>query len=102
MIGIAVGTLAGSGFLHLIPEVLNIKIILLLYLVYYLYCYIKAFGIDVDIKYAYENGYIYKGLVMMCGVYLFFLVERIMTLFILKREVFKSLLLFCLSDLLNV
>lgn len=67
LIGIAVGSLAGSGFLHLIPQ---------------------AYGITDDISYSMHHMYVWKGLTMMFGVYLFYLVEKIMKIMIYKRKVY--------------
>ncbi len=69
MIGVAVGSLAGSGFLHLIPQ---------------------AFGIADDPNYAADHDYVWKGVVMMGGVYLFYLVEKILKLMILRKKVKRS------------
>lgn len=69
MIGIAVGSLAGSGFLHLIPQ---------------------AFGIADDPKYSTNHDYVWKGLVMMAGVYLFYIVEKILKLLILRKKIKRS------------
>jgi hypothetical protein len=68
LIGIAVGSLAGSGFLHLIPQ---------------------AYGITDDISYSMHHMYVWKGLTMMFGVYLFYLVEKIMKIMIYKRKVYE-------------
>lgn len=65
LIALAVGTLAGSGFLHLIPE---------------------AHGIVNDEKYSENHAYVWKGVVIMGGVYLFYVVEKILKLLILKRN----------------
>ncbi len=69
MIGVAVGSLAGSGFLHLLPQ---------------------AFGIADDPNYASDHDYVWKGIVMMCGVYLFYLVERILKIMILRKKMKRS------------
>jgi len=69
LIGIAVGSLAGSGFLHLIPQ---------------------AFGIADDIKYSKNHEYVWKSVVMMSGVYLFYLVEKILKIMILRKKIKKS------------
>jgi zinc transporter ZupT len=69
LIGIAVGSLAGSGFLHLIPQ---------------------AFGISDDIKYSKDHGYIWKGLVIMGGVYLFFVVEKFLKIMLAKKKFEKN------------
>jgi len=63
MIGIAVGCLSGSGFLHLYPEALDIA--------------------DSD-----DNDHIWKGVVLMGGLYLFYLVEKLLAIFLLKKKVF--------------
>ncbi len=66
LIAIAVGSLAGSGFLHLIPQ---------------------AYGITEDPRYSENHTYAWKSVVMMVGVYLFYLVEIILKLMILTRKV---------------
>ena len=76
LIAIAVGSLAGSGFLHLIPQ---------------------AFGITEDPAYSKNHMYVWKSVVMMGGVYLFFLVEIILKLMILRRKVIKFFTLLTLS-----
>lgn len=68
LIAIAVGSLAGSGFLHLIPQ---------------------AYGITEDPKYNSHHAYVWKGLAMMGGVYLFYLVEKIMKIMILRKKALK-------------
>ncbi len=65
LIGIAIGSLAGSGFLHLIPE---------------------AYGLTDDPKYSLNHAYVWKGVTMMIGVYLFYLVEVFLKLLILSRK----------------
>jgi zinc transporter ZupT len=70
LIGIAVGTLAGSGFLHLIPQ---------------------AFGITEDTRYNLNSEYVYKGLVMMTGVYLFYIVEKVLKIMIHVKKVKRSI-----------
>jgi zinc transporter ZupT len=65
LIALAVGTLAGSGFLHLIPQ---------------------AHGIVDDDAYNLNHAYVWKGVVIMGGVYLFYVVEKILKLFILKKN----------------
>lgn len=69
MIGIAVGSLAGSGLLHLIPQ---------------------AFGIADDPRYSHNHAYVWKGLAIMGGVYLFYLVEKILKLMILRKKIKRS------------
>ncbi len=48
---------------------------------------IKAFGITDDSKYNENHDYVWKGVVMMGGVYLFYLVEKILKIMILRRKV---------------
>lgn len=69
LIAIAVGSLAGSGFLHLIPQ---------------------AFGITEDPTYSAKHAYVWKSVVMMGGVYLFFIVETVLKLMILRRKTLKN------------
>jgi hypothetical protein len=49
--------------------------------------FIKSYGITEDEKYAKNHGYVWKGLTMMGGVYLFYLVEKIMKIMILRKKV---------------
>ncbi len=63
MIGIAVGCLSGSGFLHLFPEALEIT--------------------DEP-----DKAYVWKGVVLMGGLYLFYLVEKVLAMILLKKKVF--------------
>ncbi|RNA08141.1 zinc transporter ZIP14 isoform X1 [Brachionus plicatilis] len=65
LISLAVGTLGGTGFIHLIPQ---------------------AFGIDEDINYSFNHGYFWKCLVISAGLYLFFVVEQILKFFIQFRK----------------
>lgn len=46
----------------------------------------KAYGITEDPKYNSHHAYVWKGLVMMGGVYLFYLVEKIMKIMILRKK----------------
>lgn len=48
----------------------------------------KAFGITDDSRYNENHDYVWKGVVMMGGVYLFYLVEKILKIMILRRKVF--------------
>ena len=47
----------------------------------------KAFGITEDTRYNLNNEYLYKGLVMMGGVYLFYVVEKILKIMIHVKKV---------------
>ncbi len=63
MIGIAVGCLSGSGFLHLYPEAL-------------------------DIAHSDDNEHIWKGVVLIGGIYMFYIFEKLLAIFLLKKKVF--------------
>ncbi|KAL4224687.1 hypothetical protein ACF0H5_015383 [Mactra antiquata] len=63
MVGLAVGTLVGSSLLFLIPEALELT------------------EQDLD-----EHSYIWKCLVAMSGVYVFFIIERILKMITVSRE----------------
>jgi hypothetical protein len=59
-----------------------------------IYCYcnncfilFKAYGITEDTRYNLNNEYVYKGLAMMGGVYLFYLVEKILKIMIHIKKV---------------
>ncbi|CAF0912329.1 unnamed protein product [Brachionus calyciflorus] len=65
LIAIAIGSLAGSGFLHLIPQ---------------------AYGITEDEKYSGNHAYVWKSLIIMFGIYLFYLVEKFMNIMIQRRN----------------
>ncbi|CAF0787135.1 unnamed protein product [Brachionus calyciflorus] len=65
LISIAIGTLCGTGFLHLIPQ---------------------AYGISEDPNYNYNHMYAWKSLVMIAGLYLFFIVEQILRFLIQFRK----------------
>lgn len=47
----------------------------------------KAFDITHDIKYSINHEYVWKGVVMMSGVYLFYVVEKFMKVFITRKKV---------------
>lgn len=53
----------------------------------------KAFGITDDSRYNENHDYVWKGVVMMGGVYLFYLVEKILKIMILRRKVFFFILI---------
>jgi hypothetical protein len=53
---------------------------------------LKAFGITDDPKYSVSHDYVWKGLVMMIGVYLFYLVEKILKIMILRKKVGKNII----------
>ncbi|RNA30455.1 zinc transporter ZIP14 isoform X1 [Brachionus plicatilis] len=65
LISLAIGTLAGTGFMHLIPQ---------------------AYGLTEDINYNYKHFYLWKSLVVIGGLYLFFLVEQILRFLIQFRK----------------
>lgn len=69
LIAIAIGSLAGSGLLHLIPQ---------------------AYGITEDEKYSGNHAYVWKSLTIMFGIYLFYLVEKFMKLMIQRRNTLKK------------
>ncbi|RNA27103.1 zinc transporter ZIP14 isoform X1 [Brachionus plicatilis] len=69
LIGVAIGSLAGSGFLHLIPQ---------------------AYGITEDEKYSGNHAYVWKSLVIMFGIYLFYLVEKFMKIMFQRRNTLKK------------
>ena len=50
----------------------------------------KAYGISEDVKYSTNHRYVWKGVVMMCGVYLFYLVEKIIKIMILRKKLMKK------------
>ncbi|XP_053385137.1 metal cation symporter ZIP14-like [Mercenaria mercenaria] len=63
MVGLAVGTLAGSSLLFLIPEALELT--------------------DQEMN---EHSYIWKCLVMITGIYVFFIIERILKIITERKE----------------
>ena len=52
--------------------------------------FLKAFGIADDIKYSKNHEYVWKSVVMMSGVYLFYLVEKILKIMILRKKVYST------------
>ena len=47
----------------------------------------QAYGITNDERYTLHHEYVWKGLVMMGGVYLFYVVEKIMKIMIMRKKV---------------
>ncbi|XP_060583222.1 metal cation symporter ZIP14-like [Ruditapes philippinarum] len=67
MVGLAVGTLAGSSLLFLIPEALELT--------------------EQELN---EHSYVWKCLVMISGIYLFFIIERVLKIITRMREKTKQ------------
>ena len=115
LISLAIGTLNGTAFLHLIPQVFKLIYFLILHIygnIFYCCPYIlntyfiheklwrklltylnilKAFGLTEYYRYSVDSEYIWKALVILGGVYLFFLVEQIMRFLMQFRKVFLAL-----------
>ena len=54
----------------------------------------QSYGITEDEKYAKDHKYVWKGLTMMGGVYLFYIVEKFMKIMIQRKKVYLIILLF--------
>lgn len=56
-----------------------------------LICLIQAYGITEDEKYSGNHAYVWKSLVIMFGIYLFYLVEKFMKIMFQRKNVNKKI-----------